>query len=129
MGIIGIDHLVVRVKDLDAAIENYKALGMELTNTMETDGIGKQAIFILPNGTFVELVAPTDPDSAVGKAIEGRGEGVHTVAFAVDDIASVVSSMKEGGARVIEGGGPAGAAFVHPKSTNGVLLQIGEQKH
>lgn len=128
MAIIGIDHLVVRVKDLDVAIESYKNLGMELSRTMETDGIGKQAIFTLPDGTFVELVAPTDPNSPVGKAIESRGEGVHTVAFAVDDLESVVGTMKDGGARVIQSDNMPGQAFVHPKSSHGVLLQMSQKK-
>ena len=128
MASTGIDHLVVRVKDLDEGIASYKAMGMELTKTMETDGIGKQAIFRLQDGTFVELVAPTDPNSPVGVALEKRGEGVHTVAFNVDDMGATVSAMKDGGVKVIEGGGMNDAAFVHPKSAHGVLLQMGEKK-
>lgn len=128
MAITGIDHVVIRVKDLDVAIESYKKLGMELTNTMETPGIGKQAIFRLADDTFIELVAPTSPDSAVGKSIESRGEGVHTVVLAVDDVSKVVDEITANGAQVIPSGGLEGVAFVHPKSTHGVLLQMMEKK-
>ena len=79
MAIVGIDHVVMRVKDLDAGIANYEKLGMKLEKTLETEGIGKQAIFRFDDGTFIELVQPTDPASPVGAALEKRGEGVHTV--------------------------------------------------
>ena len=75
MAIKGIDHVVMRVKDIEAATESYKKLGMELTRSLETPGIGKQAIFRLADGTFIELVAPLSPDSPIGRAIESRGEG------------------------------------------------------
>ncbi len=128
MAITGIDHVVVRVKDIDAGIESYKKLGMELTRTLETPGIGKQAIFRLPDGTFIELVAPLDPESPVGRAIESRGEGVHTVALAVDDVDETVGVFTGGGARVIQTEDLDGVAFVHPKSTHGVLLQVMAKK-
>ena len=69
MAFKGIDHVVIRVKDIDTAIESYRNLGLELTRTLETPAIGKQAIFSLADGTFIELVAPLSPDSAVGRAI------------------------------------------------------------
>ena len=128
MAIQGIDHVVIRVKDIDIAIESYKNMGLELTRTLETPAIGKQAIFSLPNGTFIELVAPLSPDSAVGRAIEKRGEGVHTVAFTVDDLEETVGALTEGGAQVIQSDDLDGIAFVHPKSTHGVLLQVMEKK-
>ena len=128
MAIQGIDHVVIRVKDIDTAIESYKNMGLELTRTLETPAIGKQAIFSLPNGTFIELVAPLSPDSAVGRAIEKRGEGVHTVAFTVDNLEETVGTLTGGGAQVIQPDDLDGIAFVHPKSTHGVLLQVMEKK-
>ncbi len=128
MAIKGIDHVVMRVKDIEVATESYKKLGMELTRTLETPGIGKQAIFRLADGTFIELVAPLSPDSPIGRAIESRGEGVHTVALAVDDVKETVSALTESGARVIPAEGLDGVAFIHPKSTHGVLLQVMEKK-
>ena len=76
----------------------------------------------MPNGGFIEIVAPTNADSAVGKALEGRGEGMHTIALEVDDLAATCEAMKEGGARLIGEGGSQ--VFVHPKSTHGILLQL-----
>ncbi len=128
MAIIGIDHIVIRVKDIDVAIESYKNLGMELTTTLETPAIGKQAIFRLANGTFIELVAPLSPDSPVGRAIEKRGEGVHTVALSVDDVKKAEDELKANGAQVIPGDGMDGVIFVHPKSAHGVLMQVMEKK-
>ena len=128
MAIKGIDHVVIRVKDLDAAIESYKKLGMTLERTLETPAIGKQAIFRLPDGTFIELVAPLSPDSPVGKALESRGEGVHTIAMAVDDVGETAAAFEGNGATVIKMPELDGIAFVHPKSTHGVLLQVMEKK-
>ena len=128
MAFKGIDHVVIRVKDIDTAIESYRNLGLELTRTLETPAIGKQAIFSLADGTFIELVAPLSPDSAVGRAIEKRGEGVHTVAFSVDDFEKTVGDIKESGAQVIEMAELKDVAFVHPKSTHGVLLQVQKKK-
>lgn len=124
MAITGMHHVVIRVKDIDVAIESYRKLGLELTRTLETPSIGKQAIFGLADGTFIELVAPLSPDSPVGRAIESRGEGVHTVAFLVDDFEKTVGDIKEGGARIIQMEELQDTAFVHPKSTHGVLLQV-----
>lgn len=128
MAIKGIDHVVIRVKDIDAAIESYKNLGMELTRTLETPAIGKQAIFRFGNGTFIELVAPLSPDSPVGRAIEKRGEGVHSVVFAVDNLEETVNVLTENSAQVIPSDDLDGNAFVHPRSTHGVLLQMQEKK-
>ncbi len=124
MAIKGLDHVVIRVKDLDAAIESYKKLGMELSETMETPGIGKQAFFRFPNNTFVELVAPSSPDSAIAKSLESRGEGVHCVAFAVDDVKKAVGEISGNGATVLPSGENDPVAFIHPKSTHGVLAQV-----
>lgn len=127
MALTGFDHLVVRVNDIDAGIATYRdQLGLTLDRTDEHEGLGiKQAFFNLPNGGFIEIVAPLGTDSAVGKALEGRGEGVHTIAFEVDDLAATCAAMKEGGARLIGEGGPQ--VFVHPKSTHGILLQLSQK--
>ena len=127
MAITGYDHLVVRVKDLDQGITTYReALGLTLDRIDENEQLGiKQAFFNLPDGGFIEIVSPTNPDSAVGKALAGRGEGMHTIAFAVDDLTATCEAMSAGGAQLIGEGGPQ--VFVHPKSTNGILLQLSER--
>ena len=124
MALTGFDHLVVRVKDIDEGVATYRdALGLELDRTDESEALGiKQAFFNLPDGGVIEVVAPIDPEGAVGRALESRGEGIHTVAMAVDDLDATVAALKEGGARLIGEGGPQ--VFVHPKSTHGILLQL-----
>ena len=124
MALKGFDHLVVRVSDIDEGIATYRdKLGLELDRTAESQALGiKQAFFNLPDGGFIEVVAPTDENGAVGRALAGRGEGMHTIALAVDDLAATVAAMKEAGAQLIGEGGPQ--VFVHPKSTHGILLQL-----
>ena len=124
MTLAAFDHLVVRVGDLDEGIATYRdTLGLTLDRTDESATLGiKQAFFNLPGGGFIEVVAPIDAQSAVGQALEKRGEGIHTVAFAVDDLQATCARLKEGGARLIGEGGSQ--VFVHPKSTHGILLQL-----
>ena len=124
MALTGFDHLVVRVKDIEAGIATYRdGLGLELERTDESEALGiKQAFFQLPGGGFIDIVAPTDPESAVGRALESRGEGIHTMAMEVDDLEGTVAAMRDAGIRLIGEGGPQ--VFVHPKSTHGILLQL-----
>lgn len=124
MTLAAFDHLVVRVGDIDEGIATYRdALGLTLDRTDESEALGiKQAFFNLPDGGFIEVVAPISADSAVGQALDKRGEGIHTVAFAVDDLDAACAKLKAGGARLIGEGGAQ--VFVHPKSTHGVLLQL-----
>ena len=126
MALTGFDHVVVRVKDFEAGVATYRdSLG--LVRTAESEALGiKQAFFNLPDGGFLEVVAPTSAESAVGRAVESRGEGIHTFAMAVDDLAATVEALKANDVQLIGEGGPQ--VFVHPKSAHGVLLQLTEKK-
>lgn len=128
MALTGFDHVVVRVKDFDAGVATYRdGLGLALDRTAESEALGiKQAFFNLPDGGFLEVVAPTSPESAVGRALESRGEGIHTFAMAVDDLAATVEALKANDVQLIGEGGPQ--VFVHPKSAHGVLLQLSQRK-
>jgi methylmalonyl-CoA epimerase len=128
MAIKGMDHIVVRVKNIEEGISTYRdKLGMKLERTAESEAMGiKQAFFPFPNGGFLEVVAPLGNDSAVGKAIDSRGEGIHTISLAVDDLAGTVKTMQEAGVQLMGVGGPQ--VFVHPKSAHGVLVQLTERK-
>ena len=128
MALTGFDHLVVRVKDFDEGVATYRdALGLELDRTDESAALGiKQAFFQLPDGGFIEVVAPIGADSAVGKALETRGEGIHTMAMAVDDLQQTVDHLQAHDVRLLGEGGPQ--VFVHPKSTHGILLQLTQKK-
>jgi len=128
MAIKGMDHMVVRVKDIDEGIKTYRdKLGMKLERTSESEALGiKQAFFYFDNGGFLEVVAPLGDNSQIGKAIESRGEGIHTVSLAVDNLEATVKSMQAAGVQLIGVGTPQ--VYVHPKSAHGVLVQLTERK-
>ncbi len=128
MAIKGMDHLVVRVNNLDEGISTYRdKLGMTLERTSESEALGiKQAFFPFPDGGFLEVVAPINSNAPMAKAIETRGEGMHTISLAVDDLAGTVQAMKEAGVQLI--GVESPPIFVHPKSTHGILIQLTEKK-
>ncbi len=124
MAITGVDHIVVRVKDIDEGIKTWgNILDVELDRTAESEALGiKQAFFTFADGTFVEVVAPLNDQSAVGRAIESRGEGMHTMAMAVESIEDTVKKLEADGLQLIGVGGPQ--VFIHPKSANGILVQL-----
>lgn len=128
MAIKGVDHVVVRVKDFEQGVETWRdKLGMELERTAESEALGiKQAFFQFDNGGFLEVVAPLNDESAVGRAVESRGEGLHTLAVEVDDLQAYIKDLEAAGVQLIGVGGPQ--VFVHPKSANGILLQLSEKK-
>ena len=128
MAIKGLDHVVIRVEDFDAAVATWKdKLGMVLDRTDESEALGiKQAFFNMDNGGYVEIVAPTNADAAVGKALASRGEGLHTLALEVDDLDATIKDFKASGVQLIGVGSPQ--VYVHPKSANGMLLQLNQKK-
>ena len=128
MGMNGVDHVVIRVKDIDEGISTWRdKFGMELERTAESEALGiKQAFFPMATGGFIEIVAPTSDESAVGRAVESRGEGLHTLAMEVDDLDATVKDLESKGVQLIGVGGPQ--VFIHPKSANGILVQLSPKK-
>jgi methylmalonyl-CoA/ethylmalonyl-CoA epimerase len=127
MSLQRVHHIVVRVNDLDQGIASYRAIGLTLERTAENAALGiKQAYFPLADGSYIEVAAPTDPQSAVGKALESRGEGIHSIVFQVDDVAKAAGDMKARGVALIGEGRPQ--VFVHPKSSHGVLVQLTDKQ-
>lgn len=123
MSLKRVHHIVIRVKDLEQGIASYKAMGLTLDRTSESAALSlKQAFFTLPDGSYIEVCSPTDPNSAVGKALESKGEGVHSIVFAVDNIPQTFTDMKSRGVTMI--GEPGKQVFVHPKSSHGLLVQL-----
>ncbi len=123
-----IDHIGIAVSDLDEALKLYRdTLGLEVE---KTEDFGGMRIAFLPIGdTEFELLQPTDPDGALAKFVETRGEGVQHIALRVDDVAKSLEELKAKGLRALDekprpGAGGASIAFFHPKSTGGVLLEI-----
>jgi len=122
MAFKGIDHVVVRVKDLNSAIDGYKKiLGVEPKRASSAALKAEQAFFHFGNGTFLELIQPTDDSSPIAGSLNKLGEGVHTVAFAIDNREATVKELDAKSVRTI------GGAFVHPGAANGVLVQLSEK--
>ena len=129
-----IDHIGIAVSNLDEAVKLYKdVLGLELHGT-EVVPEQKVKVAFLPVGdTEVELLESTSAEGPIAKFIEAKGQGIQHIAFRVDDIEAALEEMKAKGMRLIDdkpryGAGGAKIAFLHPKSTGGVLIELCERK-
>ncbi|MBO8179533.1 MAG: methylmalonyl-CoA epimerase [Archaeoglobus sp.] len=126
-----IDHVGIAVKSLDEATKTYEALGFEVEEIEEV-AEQKVRVAMLPVGeSRIELLEATSEDSAIAKFISSRGEGIHHIAINVENIEEALKKAKEAGLRLIDekpriGAGGKKVAFVHPKSTHGVLLEFVE---
>jgi methylmalonyl-CoA/ethylmalonyl-CoA epimerase len=127
-----IDHIGVAVEDLDAAIGLYEeSFEMKLAHRETVESQGVEAVLLDVGDGHVELLRPLGPDTAVGKYLERKGPGLHHVAYAVDDIDSTLASLRDAGLELIDSEARAGirdsrVAFLHPRSTGGVLTEIVE---
>jgi methylmalonyl-CoA/ethylmalonyl-CoA epimerase len=127
-----IDHIGVATDDLDGAIALYEgALGMPVAHRETVESQGVEAVLLDVGEGHVELLRPLGPDTPVGKYLEKKGPGLHHVAYAVDDIEGVLGSLKDAGIEMIDSEPRVGirdsrVAFVHPRSTGGVLTEIVE---
>ena len=85
MALTDVHHVVIRVEDFDSSVKNWESiLGYSVSRIDQNQDLGiQQAFFDLPGGGFIEIVSPTDPEGAVGKAISSRGEGIHTLSMSV----------------------------------------------
>ena len=130
--ILGVDHIGVAVTDLEETQNFWTAVGRPCTG-QET--VAEQKVTTTfnptPNGSEIELLAATEPDSPIAKFIEkngGRG-GIQHIALRVDNLEAALADLKEKGVRLIDekprkGAGGAKIAFVHPKASHGVLLEL-----
>ena len=127
-----IDHVGVAVSDLDAAAALYeRTLGMPMAHRERVESQGVEAALLDVGDGHVELLQPLGADTAVGKFIERRGEGLHHVAYAVEDIEATLERLRGAGLELIDEQPRAGirgsrVAFVHPKATGSVLTEIVE---
>jgi methylmalonyl-CoA/ethylmalonyl-CoA epimerase len=126
----GIHHLGVAVADLDDALETYRRLfGATLEHRSSVSDQGVDAMSLLVGGSRIELVAPTDDDSPVGRFLASRGPGMHHVAYAVDDVGAALAALAEAGVELIDQAPRTGlfgleVAFVHPDAVHGVLTEV-----
>lgn len=133
MDISHIEHLGIAVKSLDAAIPYYeKVLGLKCYSIEEVADQKVRTAFFKVGQTKIELLEPTSEESTIAKFIEKRGEGVHHLAFAVNGgVAEALSEAEANGVQLIDKAPRKGAeglniAFLHPKSTQGVLTELCE---
>jgi len=133
LNILKVDHIGVAVSSLEESLKLYcDVLGIE-ENGEEVVEDQKVRVAFLPVGdTEIELLEATSQDSAIAKFIEARGQGVQHIAYRVENLEDAITEMKAKGMRMIDespryGAGNARIAFMHPKSTNGVLIELCER--
>ena len=125
-----IDHVGVAVEDLDAALSLYEGtFGMPLVHREKVEEQGVEAVLLDVGDGHVELLSPLGPETPVGKFVDKRGAGLHHVAYAVADIDATLDSLREAGVELIDSEPRRGirdsrVAFLHPRSTGGVLTEI-----
>ncbi len=127
-----IDHVAIVVADIDEALHFWRdGLGLEVSR-LEDIPEQQSVVAFLPTGEAeVELVRPTSPDSGVARFLEKRGPGIHHLCFEVDDLDAFLDRLRGLGVRLINpepviGSGGKRIAFIHPESTNGVLVELYE---
>jgi len=134
MNLKNIDHIGIAVSNLQESLSFWeRSLGIELHGIEEVAEQNVRTAFLPVGGTEIELLEPTSADSSVARFIEKRGEGLHHIAIRVDDIEAALAELKAEGIQLIDetprnGAGGARMAFVHPKATHGVLLELCERK-
>ena len=127
-----LDHIGVAVESLTNGKGFYQALGLGEMQVEEVPGEKvKVGMFELGNDARIELLEATSPDSAVAKFLQSRGPGIHHICLRVNDIHAVLKALKAQGVKLVHEQPVAGAhgcliAFVHPKSTGGILLELSQ---
>ncbi|MCX7026652.1 MAG: methylmalonyl-CoA epimerase [Spirochaetes bacterium] len=133
MKIEKLDHVGIAVEKLDSALPIWEGvLGMVLAGTEEVVEQKVRTAFLPLGGSEIELLEPTDPESPIAKFIAAKGQGVQHLAFRVADLDAALAELKAKGVRLIDeaprrGAGGARIAFLHPKSTGGVLIELCER--
>ena len=127
-----IDHIAVVVEDIEQALDVFRdALGLELSHTQTIPEQGVKVACLPIGESEIELLEPLSPDSGVGRFLAQRGGGMHHICLEVEDIDAALADLKEKGVRLINKTAEAGVhgrvAFLHPKSTHGVLIELLER--
>ena len=132
MFLINIDHVGIAVRDLDAALSEYRRqYRVEPIHREVVESQGVEEAMIAVGGSHIQLLQPLSEESPVGKFISSRGDGLHHVAYAVADIDAALEHLRAEDVRLIDdqprvGGGGARIAFVHPRSLVGTLIELVE---
>lgn len=130
MSAIGpIHHIGIIVSDLEAAADKYRAMGFTPGEIERVESQNIAAIAMRAGDSWIELVTPLDHDSPLGRFLDSRGEGMHHVAYLVDDIDATLASLAEAGVELIDTTSRIGlhnwrVAFIHPRACAGVLTEL-----
>ncbi len=127
-----IDHVAIAVHDLDAALDFYRdALGLEVAERREVPAEGVEIAFLPLGESEIELLRPLEADNSIGRFLAKRGEGIHHICLRVDDIDAAVERLVAAGGRMAteirSHANGTRYAFVHPKSSHGVLIELYEK--
>ena len=128
-----VDHIGIAVKDIDETSKFYRdMMGMKFLGIEEVVDQKVKVAFFEIGETHIELVCPTSPESAVAKHLEKKGEGIHHICYATDDIVAELQRLKDEGARLVDevprnGAHGAKIAFIHPKTSKGVLTELSQK--
>lgn len=130
-----LDHVGIAVTTLAGALPAFEAaLGVRATPPEEVADQNVRVVFLKTGESGVELLESTSPDGPIGKFVAKRGEGIHHMSFLVDDLEAALQRCRDAGIALIDEHPRPGAegkriAFLHPRSTNGVLIELAEDSH
>ncbi len=125
-----IEHIALAVADLDAALAHYKEIwGLEPTHRERVEDQGVEEAMLPLGESYLQLLGPTGPETTVGKFVARKGEGLHHIAYEVDDLEGALAELKNKGVPLIDekprlGGRGHMVAFVHPKGNHGLLVEL-----
>jgi len=129
-----VEHIALAVSNLDEAIAHYeKAWGLVVEHREVVEEQGVEEAMLRLGESYIQLLAPLSEDTTVGKFIAKNGEGLHHIAYEVDDLEAALDSLKQGGTQLIDDSPRDGSrgtkvAFVHPKGNHGVLVELVEKQ-
>ncbi len=129
-----IDHVGIAVADLEASVADYeRLLGVAPTHRERVEDQGVEEVLFAVGSSYIQLLGALGPDTPVGRALATRGPGVHHIAYRVEDIVAALAHLRAEGARLIDGAPRTGSrntsiAFVHPKATGGVLVELVQER-
>ena len=125
-----IEHVALAVADLDEAVKHYRDVwGLEVSHRERVEDQGVEEAMLPLGESHLQLLGPTGPDTTVGKFIARKGEGLHHIAYEVDDLEAALAELKARGVPLIDekprrGGRGHSVAFVHPKGNHGLLVEL-----
>jgi methylmalonyl-CoA epimerase len=126
----GIEHIALAVDDIEVAIKHYQEVwGLEVTHREIVVDQGVEEVMLPLGNCSLQLLGATGPDTIVARFLARRGEGLHHIAYEVDDLASTLADLKSKGVQLVDESPRAGArgqmvAFVHPKANHGLLVEL-----